>query len=98
MKNNKFLYLLITVIFIYFTGCEGSDPARNPTEKKDAPNQAAVPKKKESWKGGSSEAGKKPLRKSNNKKKTNVRLKIIEPGSLKIQTTYVGSLLPNQRV
>ena len=66
MKNNKFLYLLITVIFIYFTGCEGSDPARNPTEKKDAPNQAAVPKKKESWKGGSSEAGKKPLRKSEN--------------------------------
>ena len=98
MKNNKFLYLLITVIFIYFIGCEGSDPARNQTEKKDAPNQAAVPKKNESWKGGSSEAGKKPLRKSNNKKKTNVRLKKIEPGSLKIQTTYVGSLLPNQRV
>ena len=98
MKNNKFLYLLITVIFIYFIGCEGSDPARNPTEKKDAPNQAVVSKKKESWKGGSSEAGKKPLRKSNNKKKTNVKLKKIEPGSLKIQTTYVGSLLPNQRV
>ena len=98
MKNNKFLYLLITVIFIYFTGCEGSDPARNPNEKKDAPNQAEVPKKKESWKGGSPETGKKPFRKSNNKKKTNVRLKKIEPGSLKIQTTYVGSLLPNQRV
>ena len=98
MKNNKFLYLLITVIFIYFTGCEGSDPARSPNEKKDAPNQAEVPKKKESWKGGSPETGKKPFRKSNNKKKTNVRLKKIEPGSLKIQTTYVGSLLPNQRV
>ena len=98
MKNNKFLYLLITVIFIYFTGCEGSDQARSPNEKIDAPNQAEVPKKKESWKGGSPETGKKPFRKSNNKKKTNVRLKKIEPGSLKIQTTYVGYLLPNQRV
>jgi len=48
MKNNKLLHLLITVIFIYFTGCEGSDPARNPSEKKDAPNQAVVTKKKES--------------------------------------------------
>ena len=98
MKNKKILYLLITLIFIYFTGCEGSDPARNPTEKKDAPNQAVVSKKKESWKGGSPEKGKKPFRTSNNKKKTNVRLKEIEPGALKIQTTYVGYLLPNQRV
>ena len=98
MKNKKFLYLLITVIFFYFTGCEGSDSARNPTEKKDAPNQAVVSKKKESWKGGSLEKGKKPFRTINNKKKTNVRLKEIEPGALKIQTTYVGYLLPNQRV
>ena len=42
--------------------------------------------------------GKKGFIQNNNKKKTNVRLKEIEPGSLKIQTTYVGSLLPNQRV
>ena len=75
MKNNKFLYLLISVIFFYFTGCEGSDSSRNPTEKKEAPNQAEVPKKKESWKGGSPETGKKPFKKSNNKKKTNVRIK-----------------------
>ena len=98
MKNKKILYLLITLIFIYFTGCEGSDPARNPTEKKDGPNQAVVTKKKESWKGGSPEKGKKPFRTSNNKKKNNVRLKEIEPGALNIQTTYVGYLLPNQRV
>ena len=80
MKNKKILYLLITLIFIYFTGCEGSDPARNPTEKKDAPNQTVVTKKKESWKWGSPEKGKKQFRTSNNKKKTNVRLKEIEPG------------------
>ena len=98
MKNKKILYLLIALILIYFTGCEGSDPARNPTEKKDGPNQAVVTKKKESWKGGSPEKGKKQFRTSNNKKKTNVRLKEIEPGALKIQTTYVGYLLPNQRV
>ena len=69
MKNNKFLYLLITVIFIYFAGCEGSDSSRNPTEKKDVPNQAAVPKKKESWKGGSPETGKNPLKKAITKKR-----------------------------
>ena len=86
MKKNKFSYLLIATVFFYLTGCEGSDSSRESTEKKDA------------WKGGSSETGKKSFRKSNNKKKTNVRIKVIEPGSLKIQTTYVGYLLPNQRV
>ena len=79
MKNKKFLYLLITVILIYFTGCEGSDPARNSNGKKDAPNQAAVSKKKESWKEGSAEKGKKQFATSSNKKKTNVRLKEIDP-------------------
>ena len=98
MKKNKFSYFLIAAIFFYLTGCEGSDSSRKSTEKKDASNQAAIAQKKDGWKGGSSEKGKKSFRKGNNKKKTNVRLKKIEPGSLKIQTTYVGSLLPNQRV
>ena len=98
MKKNKFSYFLIAAIFFYLTGCEGSDSSRKSTEKKDALNQAAIAQKKDGWKGGSSEKGNKSFRKGNNKKKTNVRLKEIEPGSLKIQTTYVGSLLPNQRV
>ena len=98
MKKNKFSYFLIVAIFFYLTGCEGSDSSRKSTEKKDARNQAAIAQKKDGWKGGSPEKGKKAFRKGNNKKKTNVRLKEIEPGSLKIQTTYVGSLLPNQRV
>ena len=98
MKINKFSHLLIATVFFYLTGCEGSDSSRESTEKKDARNQAAITQKKDAWKGGSSETGKKPSRKSNNKKKTNVRIKEIEPGSLKIQTTYVGYLLPNQRV
>ena len=98
MKNNKFSYLLIAAIFFYLTGCEGSDPVPESTEKKDARNQAAITQKKEAWKGGSPETGKKTFRKSNNKNKTNVRTKEIESGSLKIQTTYVGYLLPNQRV
>ena len=98
MKNTKYLYLLISLIIILFTGCDGSDSSRNPTEKSKNPNQAEVPQKKESWKGGSQKKGGKGFRQSNNKKKTNVRLKEIKPETLKIQTTYVGSLLPNQRV
>ena len=98
MKNTKYSYLLISLIIILFTGCDGSDSSRNPTEKSKTPNQAEVPQKKESWKGGSQKKGEKGFRQSNNKKKTNVRLKEIKPETLKIQTTYVGSLLPNQRV
>ena len=98
MKNNTFSYLLIFTIIFYLTGCKGSDPSSESTEKKDGRNQASVPQKKESWKGESPKTGGKTFRKSKNNKKTNVRLKEIEPGSLKIQTTYVGSLLPNQRV
>ena len=98
MKNSKNLYLLIILIIILFTGCDGSDSSRNPTEKSKNPNQAEVPQKKESWKGGSKKKGEKGFRQSNNKKKTNIRLKEIKPETLKIQTTYVGSLLPSQRV
>tara|TARA_B100001559_G_scaffold276034_1_gene246800 strand:- start:281 stop:1420 length:1140 start_codon:yes stop_codon:yes gene_type:complete len=98
MKNTKYLYLLISLIIILFTGCDGSDSSRKPTEKSKTTNQAEVPQKKESWKGGSKKKGEKGFRQSNNKKKTNVRLKEIKPETLKIQTTYVGSLLPSQRV
>ena len=98
MKKNKFSYFLIATIFFYLTGCEGSDSSRKSTEKKDARNQVATAQKKDGLKARSPAKGKKGFRKGNNKKKTNVRLKEIEPGSLKIQTTYVGSLLPNQRV
>ena len=98
MKNTKYSYLLISLIIILFTGCDGSDSSRKPTEKSKTTNQAEVPQKKESWKGGSKKKGEKGFRQSNNKKKTNVRLKEIKPETLKIQTTYVGSLLPNQRV
>ena len=98
MKKNKFSYFLIVAIFFYLTGCEGSDSSRKSTEKKDARNQVATAQKKDGLKARSPAKGQKGFRKGNNKKKTNVRLKEIEPGSLKIQTTYVGSLLPNQRV
>ena len=98
MKNNNYLYLLFGLLIILLTGCDGQDSARKSTEKSEAPNQAEVPQKKESWKGGSQKKGGKGFRQSNNKKKTNVRLKEIKSETLKIQTTYVGSLLPNQRV
>ena len=98
MKNYKYLFLLLNLIILFFKGCDGSDSTRKLTEKKGTSNQATVSQKSESWKGGSSEKNKKEFRKSKNKKKTNVRVKEIEPGSLKIQTTYVGSLLPKQRV
>ena len=98
MKNTKYSYLLIGLITILLTGCDGPDSSRKPTEKNKTTIQADVPQKKESWKGGSKKKGEKGFRQSNNKKKTNVRLKEIKPETLKIQTTYVGSLLPFQRV
>ena len=69
MKNNKFSYLLIAAIFFYLTGCEGSGPVPESTEKKDARNQSAITQKKEAWKGGSPETGKKPSEKSITKKR-----------------------------
>ena len=69
MKKNIFSYFLIATIFFYLTGCEGSDSSRKSTEKKDALNQAAIAQKKDSWKGGSPEKGKKAFRKGNNKKR-----------------------------
>ena len=75
MKKNKLSYFLIATIFFYLTGCEGADSSRKSTEKKDARNQAAITQKKDAWKGGSPEKGKKAFRKANNKKKTNVRIK-----------------------
>ena len=98
MKNTKYSYLIISLIIILLTGCDGPDSSHEPTEKSKTTNQADVTQKKESWKGGSKKKGEKDFRQSNNKKKTNVRLKEIKPETLKIQTTYVGSLLPFQRV
>jgi len=98
MKNTKYAYLLIGLIIILLTGCDGPDSSRKPTEKNKTTIQADIPQKKESWKGGSKKKGEKGFRQSNNKKKTNIRLKEIKPETLKIQTTYVGSLLPFQRV
>ena len=77
MKNNKYLYLLFCLIIIFFTGCDGSDSARKPTEKNETPNQTEVRQKKESWKGGSQKKGGKGFSQRNNKKTTNVRLKKI---------------------
>jgi len=98
MKNKKYLYLLFSLIIILFTGCDESNSSRKPTEKSENSKKAEVPQKNESWKGGLQKKKGKGFRQSNNKKKTNVRLKEIKPGTLEIQTTYVGSLLPNQRV
>ena len=77
MKNTKYSYLLIGLIIILLTGCDGPDSSRKPTEKNKTTIQADVPQKKESWKGGSKKKGEKGFRQSNNKKKTNIRLKEI---------------------
>ena len=69
MKNNKFLYLLITVIFIYFTGCEGSDPARKPAEKKMPLIRLQYQKKRNLGKGDHLRQGKNPLKKAITKKR-----------------------------
>ena len=37
MKNNKFSYLIICLIIIFFSGCNESDSTRKPIEKKARP-------------------------------------------------------------
>ena len=60
MKNNKYLYLLISLIIILFTGCDGSDSALKPSEKNETPNPTVVPQKRNPGKEDHLKKAKKP--------------------------------------
>jgi membrane fusion protein (multidrug efflux system) len=97
MKNPQPLFLLIVVMFFLFSGCEKSTSGSAKSSKNGSRDQANSFRKKEPIYGETA-SRRKPSKKRDNKKKTNVRVQEVDLESLSIQSTYVGNLLPNQRL
>ena len=97
MKNPQQLFLLIVLMFFLFSGCEKSTSGSAASSKNGSREQAKSFQKKEPIYGETA-SRRKPSKKRDNKKKTNVRVQEVDLESLSIQSTYVGNLLPNQRV
>ena len=97
MKNPQPLFLLIVVMFFLFSGCEKSTSGSAATSSNVSREQAKSFQKKEPIYGETA-SRRKPSKKRDNKKKTNVRVQEVYLESLSIQSTYVGNLLPNQRL
>ena len=97
MKNPQPLFLLIVVMFFLFSGCEKSTSGSAASSNNGSREQAKSFQKKEPIYGETA-SRRKPSKKLDNKKKTNVRVQEVYLESLSIQSTYVGNLLPNQRL
>ena len=97
MKNPQPLFLLIVVMYFLFSGCEKSTSGSVASSKNGSRYQANSFQKKEPI-NGETASRRKPIKKRDNKKKTNVRVQEVDLESFSIQSTYVGNLLPNQRV
>ena len=97
MKNHQQLFLLIVLMFFLFSGCEKSTSGSAASSKNGSREQAKSFQKKEPIYGETT-SRRKPSKKRDNKKKTNVRVQEVDLELLSIQSTYVGNLLPNQRV
>ena len=97
MKNPQQLFLLIVLMFFLFSGCEKSTSGSAASSNNGSREQAKSFQKKEPIYGETA-SRRKPSKKRDNKKKTNVRVQEVDLESLSIQSTYVGNLLPNQRV
>ena len=97
MKNPQPLFLLIVLMFFLFSGCEKSTSGSAASSKNGSREQAKSFQKKEPIYGETA-SRRKPSKKRDNKKKTNVRVQEVDLESLSIQSTYVGNLLPNQRL
>ena len=98
MTRPSFLFFLIAMILLSFSGCEKPN-SDSPASKKNEPQDQAVSyQEKESKYEKPSDSRKKFSTVGKNQKKTNVRIKQVNLESLSIQSTYVGYLLPNKRV
>jgi membrane fusion protein (multidrug efflux system) len=84
-------------MFFLFTGCEKTSSGSAESNKNGSRDQTKSFQKKEAIKGKTA-ALRKPGKKRDNKKRTNVRVQEVNLESLSIKSTYVGNLLPNQRV
>ena len=96
-KNPLQLLLLFVLMFFFFTGCEKTSSGSAESSKNGSRDQTKSFQKKEAIKGGAA-SRRKPGKKRDNKKRTNVRIQEVNLESLSIKSTYVGNLLPNQRV
>ena len=96
-KNPLQLLLLFVLMLFFFTGCEKTSSGSAESSKNGSRDQTKSFQKKEPSKGGAA-SRRKPGKKRDNKKKTNVRIQEVNLESLSIKSTYVGNLLPNQRV
>ncbi len=93
----KKLFFLISLVTFSFVGCEKNNSSEKHNSNKESNDKAKIYQKKESEKGRKGSWGKFD-KKLNNKKKNNVRIKFVESDSFNVKRTYVGSLLPNNRV
>ena len=96
-KNLLQLLLLFVLLFFSFTGCEKTSSGSAESSNNGSRDQTKSFQKKEAIKGKTA-ARRKPDKKRENKKRTNVRVQEVNLESLSIKSTYVGNLLPNQRV
>ena len=97
MKDTWQLNLLIVLMSLLFSGCENSTSGSSVSSKNGSRDQAKNFQKKEPI-NGETASRRKSSKNRDNKKKTNVRVHEVDLESLSIQSTYVGNLLPNQRV
>ena len=98
MTRSSFLFFLIAMILLSFSGCEKPN-SDSPASKKNEPRDQTVSfQEKETKYKKPSDSRKKFSSAGKNQKKTNVRIKQVNLESLSIQSTYVGYLLPNKRV
>jgi len=98
MTRSSFLYLLIAMILLSFSGCEKPNSDSPASVKNEPRDQAVSYQKKVTKYEKPSDSRKKFSSVGKNQKKTNVRIKQVNLESLSIQSTYVGYLLPNKRV
>ena len=97
MKDTWQLNLLIVLMSLLFSGCENPTSGSSASSKNGSRDQAKNFQKKEPI-NGETASRLKSSKNRDNKKKTNVRVHEVDLESLSIQSTYVGNLLPNQRV
>ena len=84
-------------MFLLNSGCERSNSGSAASNKNGSRDQAKSFQKKELY-NGETKPGRKLSKNRNNEKRTNVRVHEVDLESLSIQYTYVGNLLPNQRL
>jgi len=97
MKNYWQLILLIVLMFFLFSGCEKTNSGSTVSNKNESIDQAKSLQKKVAI-NGETTSSRQPSKNRDNKKKTNVRVHEVDLESISIQSTYVGNLLPNQRL